>query len=335
VLGRDPISLLVVEEEQAAVQGVIDDMIAGAVRTRHENYWRARDGRLHRIAWSNSAIVGPAGRVKYLVGVGTDHTEHRELEERVRRHEEQLRENQSLGAIGRLATGLAHDFNNLLTTILGHSQIVMAEHANDDDLRRDMQAVLDAATLAGSLTHQLLAFGRGHRVQPRVLSLGVIVADMMVLLRRVMGNAVTLRVVEEPDVGQVLADPTQIRQTLVNLALNARDAMPQGGTFEIRLGNRAVTADSPRGVPPGDYVLLEVRDDGIGMSDEVRARAFEPFFTTKDPFGTGLGLATVQGIVKQGGGHVWVDSAPGRGTTFFVYLPRVTAPEDAAPGTGS
>ena len=236
-------------------------------------------------------------------------------------------------AVGRLAGGVAHDFNNLLTVITGNADILLDGFPEGDRRKAEVEEILKASERAASLTRQLLAFGRGQTLIDEVLDLNAVVHNTEHLLRRVIGEDVSLISVLDPALSSVRADPGQIEQVLMNLAINARDAMPKGGRLTIETGNVWLDEDYARDhvtVKPGAYVMMAVSDTGIGMGEEVRAHAFEPFFTTKElGKGTGLGLATVYGIVKQSGGYIWIYSEPGLGTTVKVYFPRVE--ERAAP----
>ncbi len=242
--------------------------------------------------------------------------------------EERLRQAHKMEAVGRLAGGVAHDFNNLLTIIRGHGDLLLDRSDLDDSQRHSLDQIQRASGKAVSMTRQLLAFSRMQVLQPRVLDLNAVVTDMGKMLPRLIGEHIEYVFLPEPKLGSVKADPSQIEQVIMNLVVNSRDAMPNVGTITVRTRNVFMDEAEARKHPPmtaGHYVLLSVADTGEGMTAETKAHIFEPFFTTKEVGkGTGLGLATVYGVVKQSGGFVWVESAPGQGATFEIYLPQVT-----------
>jgi PAS domain S-box-containing protein len=276
---------------------------------------------------SIAPIFDQAGRCTHLVGAVHDVTERKAAEERHQRAEEMLRQSQKLEGIGRLAGGIAHDFNNILGVILGYSELMERQIGEDHVARPRLEQVIQAAQRAAGLTRQLLAFSRKQVMQPKLLDLGSAVNDMRRMLERVVGEDLEIEVRSGEGLGAVLADPTQIEQVVMNLVVNARDAMPTGGHLTIETANADLDESYAATHPPaqpGRFVMLAVSDTGVGMDVETQQRMFEPFFTTKPAGeGPGLGLATVYGIVKQMGGYVWVYSEVGHGTTFKTYLPRV------------
>lgn len=252
-----------------------------------------------------------------------------------KRLEEEARQSQKIEAVGRLAGGIAHDFNNLLTVILGYTQLLLKRLAPADELRPDIEAINHAADRAAALTRQLLAFSRKQILAPTVLNLNGIVSGLEKMIRRIVGEDVDLVTILAPDLGSVKADPGQVEQIIMNLVVNARDAMPQGGTLTIETANTELSKDFVQvhtGASPGPCVMLAISDTGVGMDAEMRSRVFEPFFTTKEVGkGTGLGLSMVYGIVKQSDGYIDVESEPGRGTIFRIYLPRVEEEAEVSP----
>ena len=256
--------------------------------------------------------------------VGRERAEHD-----LRQSEKQLRHAQKMEAVGRLAGGVAHDFNNVLSVILSYAELILADLKANDPLRADIEEVRKAATRAAGLTHQLLVFSRQQIVEPKVINLREVLAGLDKLLQRILGEDVELLMISPKDIGRVKVDPTYIEQVILNLVVNARDAMPTGGKLTIETKNVVLDDEYAQCHLPakvGAYVMIAVTDTGIGIDREIQSRIFEPFFTTKEMGkGTGLGLSIVFGIVHQCGGNVWVYSEPGVGTTFKVYLPRVDA----------
>jgi PAS domain S-box-containing protein len=299
-----------------------------------------KDGRVfERYSMPQRIEGGSVGRVWSF----RDVSERRRAEAALRDSEEQLRQSQKMDAIGRLAGGVSHDLNNLLTVILGYSEQMLEQLklGADEPMRRAAGEIQSAAERAAALTGQLLAFSRKQMLEPKELDLNVTLAGTSRLLRRLIGEDIDLEVKLDPDLGRVLADENQIQQVVMNLAINARDAMPNGGRLTLTTANAELdTTYAQHHLPlaPGRYAMLMVSDTGVGMAAETRARVFEPFFTTKERGkGTGLGLATVYGIVKQTGGYIWLYSEPGQGTVFKIYLPRLESPtttgaETATPG---
>jgi len=268
----------------------------------------------------------PEEEASTLLGVATEITERKRLEE-------QLLQSQKMEAVGQLAGGVAHDFNNILTAIVGYTDLLAADFSPNSRELEDLEEIRKAARRAAALTRQLLSFSRKQVLEPRIIDLNGVVTNLEKMLRSLISENIELKTALATGLGAARADPNQIEQVIMNLAINARDAMPEGGTLTIETGNATLDENYAArhvSVVPGAYVMLAVTDTGCGMNEETKARMFEPFFTTKPPGrGTGLGLSTVYGIVKQSGGNIWLYSEPGRGTTFKIYLPTVAAlPED-------
>ena len=283
------------------------------------------DGALHWISETGKTFYDETGSPVRAAGIALDVTERHLLEE-------QNRQSQKVEAIGQLAGGIAHDFNNLLTAIQGYAELLSTDLGEESPHQPDLREIRLAAERAASLTRQLLAFSRRQILDPRVIDLRESLRGLESMLKRLIGEHITVTLRTVGQVACVKADPGQIEQVILNLALNARDAMPEGGSLLIELTNVELDEAYARrhvSVKPGHYVMLAVSDTGIGMDAATQARVFEPFFTTKpEGRGTGLGLSTVYGIVKQSGGNVWVYSEPGQGATFKIYLPRVDEAAD-------
>ncbi len=315
---------IVPEEDEAFFRANQEKLRHGETIAGIERQRRTKDGALIDVALWNAPRRDGSGRVVGAISVIADVSERKRLEE-------QFRQAQKMEAVGRLAGGVAHDFNNLLTVISGYTQMLLDETEEGDGRRDFVQEIVNAAESATSLTDQLLAFSRRQIVSPRVIELNELVGGMNHMMRRLLGEDIELETRLTPQLPKVKVDPGQLQQVLMNLVVNARDAMPGGGVIAIETGSVTVGESHPEGVAAGAYVTLSVSDSGKGMTEEVRRRAFEPFFTTKGRGkGTGLGLSTVYGIIKQAGGDVTIRSEPDRGSTFRIYLPALD--EAAAAG---
>lgn len=297
----------------------------------------AADG---RSVWLRDTVgvVQQNGEVTKLRGVMIDITKRREAELALQTSEAQLRQSQKMEAIGRLAGGIAHDFNNILTAITGYAELMQQKMDETHEMFRETNEIGKAARRAAELTRQLLAFSRQQVLQSRVLDLNEVIIDMVQMVHRLIGEDIELLTEHADGLGSVKADPGQIQQVILNLAVNARDAMPGGGKLTIFTENVTIKNKQSEGrqaeIEPGDYVMITLGDTGTGMTEEVLVQLFEPFFTTKEKGkGTGLGLSTVYGIVRQSGGHITVESTLGEGTTFFVYLPRVEGKAEVSDST--
>jgi len=322
------------DDREAALRGMREALAAGR---DHEFEYRAvaADGREVWLRDIVRVVKDGDEPIRTLRGLTVDLTELRRSERALRQSEEQLRQAQKMDAVGKLAGGIAHDFNNLLMIIRGDSDLMLRRLPAGHPLRPNAEGIREAADQAATLTRQLLAFSRKQVLAPRLVDLNAIVASVHAMLQRLLGETINLVMVTAPDLGGVTADPGQLEQMILNLCVNARDAMPDGGRLTVRTENvdlDEAAAGRWSDGRPGPYVMLEVSDTGAGMDEETRSHLFEPFFTTKEQGkGTGLGLSTVYGIVKQSGGHIAVESEVGRGSTFRIYLPRVAAPPPAEP----
>jgi len=325
-LGK-PFEQLVHPEDLTVVFELMSRVLQGEPRPAAQFRVRTARGD-HRVGEFAATAQLREGRLVGIFGIGRDVTERVQLEQ-------QLRQAQKMEAVGRLAGGIAHDFNNILTAITGYADLLLEDLAASDPRRDDAVEIRKAADRAAGLTRQLLAFSRQQVLQPRVLDLNALVSELEKMLRRLLGEDVALATRLDPTLAHVRADPGQLEQVVMNLAVNARDAMPEGGKLTIETANIElddVYARDHYPARPGAYAMLAVSDTGTGMTNEVKAHLFEPFFTTKEKGkGTGLGLATVYGIVKQSGGYIWAYSERGHGTSFKIYLPRVTETTDGVP----
>jgi len=288
----------------------------------HEIILLRKDGSLADTSVSASLLKNEKGETIGTLGIFSDITEEKKLEA-------QLQQAQKMEAIGTLAGGVAHDFNNILTTIIGNAQLMLITVDENESIRTEIEEIKTAGERAAALTSQLLAFSRKQIVQPKILDLNRLLAGINKMLARLIGENIEILMITEPALWQVEIDPNQMEQAIINLAVNAKDAMPNGGkltieTANVRLAKEYFAACGIIEAQPGAYVMVAVSDTGIGMDEEIRKHIFEPFYSTKEKGkGTGLGLSTVYGIVKQNRGFVWVYSEPGHGSTFKIYLPRV------------
>jgi len=306
-------------------------VLAGERFSNREFCGRARDGSEIFLAFSGAPLLDAQGEIASMMAIMTDITDAKTAEEALHRSEENLRQSMKMEAVGKLAGGIAHDFNNLLSVITGYSELLMSRIDDRNPARREIEAIHTAGERAAALTQQLLAFSRRQVLKPKMFRMDEVMENMGKMLRRLIGEDIDFATESQEGLWAVRADPSQIGQILMNLCINARDAMPAGGRLVVSTEN--VTLEAPLverelTIPPGRYATLRVADNGSGMDEEILSRIFEPFFTTKDHGkGTGLGLATVYGIVKQSGGYIRVVSAPGEGTTFSVYLPAAEGEE--------
>ncbi len=326
---------IVPEDKREEFRAFREIAMKGEAFTGVEVRRQRKDGSPIDISISTAPLRGADGVITSIMSIITDITERKITEEALRKSEEQLLQAQKMEAVGRLAGGIAHDFNNLLTAVTGYSELLLSRIGERDPMRKELEEIRRAGVRAASLTRQLLAFSKRQVLQVKVLDLNAVVAGLESMLRRLIGEDIELIAVAGKDLGRVRADRSQIEQAIMNLVVNARDAMRDGGRITIRTADVKVDeAEAGRlGAAAGSYVKIAVSDNGRGMNEKVRLHLFEPFFTTKED-GTGLGLATAYGIVRQSGGHIRVDSEPGRGSTFEIYLPRVEGmPEAMEPHT--
>jgi two-component system, cell cycle sensor histidine kinase and response regulator CckA len=328
VIGKSPYLLRNLPGEQEFFQVMCDAIDRG---TGWSGAFLARraDGTLCEAEAVISPVYDVSGRIVNHVAVKRVVRPERRVAHRAG---DERRGERTMEAVGRLAGGIAHEFNNLLTVIIGYSDLLLSRLSADDAVLRKVGEIKKAGERAALLTHQLLAYSRRQMLRPRTIFLNDLVCDMERFLRCLMGEKVDLVTILRPVLGAVEADPVRIEQALIHLAVNARDAMPDGGRLTIETANVELSESTRRYsyVHPGSYVMLAVHDTGCGMNEEIQSHLFEPFFTTKEK-AAGLGLATIYGTVKQSGGYIWASSKPGRGSTFTIHLPRVDA---TAGGTG-
>ena len=322
VIGKDWFNNFVPAEIRDEVRKVFEQLMSGgsSIQEYHENAILTKKGTNRMVAWHNALLTNDEGEIIGTLSSGEDITENRQLEE-------QLFQSQKMEAIGRLAGGIAHDFNNLLTAIIGYTDIIARDTEVKEKHRSYIDEIKKSAERAATLTQQLLAFSRKQIMQPKVMNLNTMLKNTKNMLQRMIGEDIVLKLTMGDSIGMIKVDPGKIEQVVINLAVNARDAMPNGGTLEIETMKASLDhafCDMHKGSRPGNYVLLSVHDTGKGIDDETMKHIFEPFFTTKEiGKGTGLGLATVYGIVRQSDGYIDIQSMGGDGTTVAIYLPRV------------
>ncbi len=322
VMGKSWFEIFLLPEDRKPARAVFDEMMRGErLPSQRENRIVTRSGKPRVISWSNGVLRDLRGAIVGITSIGEDITERKRLED-------QFRQVQKMEALGRLTGGVAHDFNNLLTAIMGYNELLLLGLETESRLRRNAEEIQKAAERAAALTQQLLAFSRKQVLKPQVIDLNVVVVNMDKILRRLMGGVIQFQTRLAPDLGRIRADAGQIEQVIMNLVLNARDAVAQGGRIVIETRNEEASpakGTAAEGESVGwRRVVLSVRDNGCGMDENTLSHLFEPFFTTKEVGkGTGLGLSTIYGIVQQSGGNVEVFSQPGQGTCFEIILPRV------------
>jgi len=326
IVGENWFDHFIPKELRDSIRGVFKDLLQSHEEplTYFENPVLTKQGSRRMIAWHNTIFTDEQGRVTGTLSSGEDVTEKKLLEE-------QLFQSQKMEAVGRLAGGIAHDFNNLLTAIIGYSDLMSKDIELKQRHRSYVEEIKKSAERAATLTQQLLAFSRKQILQPKVLNLNVLLKNTRNMLQRMIGEDISFEMSLAPNIGMILADPGKIEQVVINLAVNARDAMPQGGSLKIETNDKTLGEEFcklHKGSRPGRYVLFRVQDTGKGMDGETMKHVFEPFFTTKEiGKGTGLGLATVYGIICQSGGYIDIASSPGSGTTVDIYLPWVDSEE--------
>ncbi len=322
IIGKNWFDNFIPKAMRMEIQDVFDELMQGtsSVRQYNENLVLTKKGTERMVAWHNTLLTNDKGDIIGTLSSGEDITENRRLEE-------QLFQSQKMEAIGRLAGGIAHDFNNALTAIMGYSDIIAKDAEVKDKHRSYIDEIKKSAERAATLTQQLLAFSRKQIMQPKVLNLNTMLKNTKNMLQRMIGEDITFRLQTATPIDMIKVDQGKIEQVVINLAVNARDAMPNGGILEVETKNIFLDhafCEMHKGANPGNYVLLSVHDTGKGIDNETMKHIFEPFFTTKEiGKGTGLGLATVYGIVRQSGGYIDVQSQEGSGTTVAIYLPRV------------
>lgn len=321
ILGRNWFDLCIPADEREEVQAGYSEKIGnGSIAAQDENHVITRNGARRLISWNNTVLKDSQSRVQGTASIGVDITERKQLEM-------QLLQAQKMESIGRLAGGVAHDFNNVLTAIIGFTELAIEDMEAGSETYGYLENVQIAAQRAADLTAQLLAFARKQPIAPRVIQINNVLMDSDKILRRIIGEHIELVTLPSDDLGLVSIDPGQLQQILINLVVNARDAMPSGGTITIETANAHLDSSYTQrrmGVVSGEYVMIAVTDTGFGMTPEVQAHIFEPFYSTKEVGqGTGLGLATCYGVVNQNRGDIWIFSEPDHGTTLKIFLPRV------------
>jgi two-component system cell cycle sensor histidine kinase/response regulator CckA len=327
-LDKNFVDQFVPTAQHASFVGQIQAALSGGTMRDFESAIRLSDGSERTLVWNAQRLMRATGTVEGVLLIGNDITARRSAEKKRTELEDQLRQAQKMEAIGQLAGGVAHDFNNILSAILGYCDLMLLQLKKEDPLTQKVDQIVKCSTRAAGLTRQLLAFSRKQVLEPKILNLNQIVSNVETMLRRLIGENIEFTTALAPDLASVKADPGQIEQVIVNLAVNSRDAMTNGGKLTIETANVHFDDDYAGqhvASVPGNHVMIAVTDTGCGMDDATKSRIFEPFFTTKEKGkGTGLGLATVYGIVKQSGGNVWCYSEKDKGTTFKIYLPMVS-----------